>query len=164
MKYQMYNLSLGNHKRFCVTISTSCFTDVCFILAMNWTCVGVHFIFDSYLLHLVFSLCIISQHLMQQQRLPYVFLISSLLFPQGHLSLFSWSLGIYSCSAIYHPTSAPFPPSSGMDHTLFQSSINQRTKPFIPHQSHEVLNNNPYGVQQPRVCIVALLLENTSCI
>ena len=46
----------------------------------------------------------------------------------------------------YHSTSTPFPFSSGADYTLFQSPINLRTKPFIPHQSHRVLNNNFYSV------------------
>ena len=81
---------------------------------------------------------------------------------KGHLSLFSWSLGIYSCSVTYHLTSAPFPPSSGVDHTLFQSPINQRTKPFISHQSHGVPNNNHCSAQQLRVCTVALLLGKLS--
>ena len=40
-----------------LTDSTSCFTDVCLILDMSWTCVRVHFIYDSQLLHLVFSSC-----------------------------------------------------------------------------------------------------------
>ena len=49
---------------------------------------------------------------------------------------------IYKCSITYHPTSALFPLSSGVDHTPFQSSINPRTRPYIPHQFHGVPNDN----------------------
>ena len=43
---------------------------------------------------------------------------------------------------IYHLLSALFSPSSSVDHTPFQSSINLRTRPCIPYQSHRVLNDN----------------------
>ena len=78
------------------TIYTSYSTDVCFVSDMTWICIRVHFIFESYLLYLVSFLCSISQYLMQQWKFSYVFLIFFLLFPQGHLNYFSWSIDIYS--------------------------------------------------------------------
>jgi len=35
---------------------------------------------------------------------------------------------------------------------LILSHINLRTKPYISHQSYRVLNNNPCGTLQLRVC------------
>ena len=62
-----------------------------------------------------------------------------------------WELQTQSLEVVvtYHLTSAPFPLSSGVDHTLFQSFINPRTKSFIPHQSHGVLNDNPMVPNNP---------------
>ena len=39
--------------------------------------------------------------------------------------------------------------SSSMDHTLFQSPINSRTRLCTSHQFYRVLNDIPYSVQQP---------------
>ena len=62
-----------------------------------------------------------------------------------------WELQTQSLEVVvtYHLTSAPFPLSSGVDHTPFQSFINPRTKPFIPRQSHGVLNDNPIVPNNP---------------
>jgi len=47
-----------------IMIKVSCSTDVCLVFNMFETCAEVCFIFDSYLLCLVFSSYFISQHLM----------------------------------------------------------------------------------------------------
>ena len=57
-----------------------------------------------------------------------------------------WELQTRSLEVVvtYYLTSAPFPLSSGVDHTPFQSFINPRTK-----QSHGVLNDNPMVPNNP---------------
>ena len=78
------------------TICTSYSTDIHLMFNITWTCIVVCFIFKSYLLYLALFSCSISQHLIQQQRFLYIFLISSLLFPQEYLSYFSQFISIYN--------------------------------------------------------------------
>ena len=48
-------------------------------------------------------------------------------------------------SIIYYLTFVLFLLSSETNHTLFQSYINPKTKPYISHQSYKVLKNNSYN-------------------